>query len=50
MMCKLISTRLPEDNWSAEVMSFMEATSWASPYELSDVSFILFLLAATNIN
>ncbi|KFY30952.1 hypothetical protein V493_01526 [Pseudogymnoascus sp. VKM F-4281 (FW-2241)] len=27
--------------WSAEAISFVEAISWASPYELSDVSFTI---------
>ncbi|KFZ23358.1 hypothetical protein V502_02163 [Pseudogymnoascus sp. VKM F-4520 (FW-2644)] len=29
-------------NWSAEAISFVEAISWASPYELSDVGFAIY--------
>ena len=29
-------------NWSAEAISFVEAISWASVYELSDVSFAIY--------
>ncbi|KFY64959.1 hypothetical protein V497_01542 [Pseudogymnoascus sp. VKM F-4516 (FW-969)] len=31
-----------EGGWSAEAVSFVEAISWASPYELSDVSFAIY--------
>jgi hypothetical protein len=31
-----------EGGWSAEAISFVEAISWASPYELSDVSFAIY--------
>jgi hypothetical protein len=37
------------ENWSAEMISFLRATSWATPYELSDVSFTFMLTAAPNI-
>jgi hypothetical protein len=29
-------------NWSAEAISFVEAISWASPYDFSDVSFAIY--------
>lgn len=29
-------------DWSAEAISFVEAISWASPYELSNVSFAIY--------
>lgn len=30
------------ENCSAEAISFVEAIPWASPYELSDVSFAIY--------
>lgn len=36
--------KLAEGHWLDEAINFVEATSWASPYEVSDVS-----LAVSNL-
>jgi hypothetical protein len=48
MMCEATDTQMPVGNWSAEIVSFLEATTWATPHELSDVSLRSMLTTATN--
>jgi hypothetical protein len=48
MMHEATDAQMPVENWSAEIVSFLEATSWATPDELSDVSLRPMLTTATN--
>jgi hypothetical protein len=40
MMREATDAQVPTENWSADIVSFLEATTWATPYVLSDVSAI----------
>ena len=39
------TVRWSTKNWSVGAIDFLESTSWASPYQLSDVSLAVYTLA-----
>lgn len=48
MMREATDAQVPTENWSADIVSFLEATTWATPYVLSDVSAISLLAGTAN--
>jgi hypothetical protein len=46
---KATNTQVPTEKWSTDIVSFLEATTWATPYMLSDVSTISRLAGNVNI-